>query len=188
MTIILASRSPFRQHALDVLGLTYRIIASDIDESAIRHEDPHELARLLSKAKAQKIGDRNPDAVIIAADLFVVHDREIIEKPRDKKQAYENLKSFSGKTFEIVTGLAVYNSQTKNMLATSESCQVTFRELSDFEINDYISKYPVVQFAGAFEADGLLRFAEHVKGNYNFRAALPVNKLILFLRKNEINV
>lgn len=188
MTIILASRSPFRQHALDVLGLTYRIIASDIDESAIRHEDPHELARLLSKAKAQKIGDQNPDSLVVAADLFVVHDGEIIEKPRDEKQAYERLRSFSGRSFEIVTGLAVYNSHTKNMLATSESCQVTFRELSDFEINDYISRYPVVNFAGAFEADGLLRFAEHVEGNYNFRAAIPVNKLIFFIRENGINV
>ena len=87
MRIILASQSPFRKHALDVLGLKYEIIPSNIDESAIRHEDPNELAQLLSKAKAQKIGEENPDSVIISADLFVVYDNKIIEKPRDENHA-----------------------------------------------------------------------------------------------------
>ena len=188
MRIILASQSPFRRHALDVLGLKYEIIPSNIDEAAIRHEDPNELAQLLSKAKAQKIGEENPDSVIISADLFVVCDNKIIEKPRDENHAKEMLKSFSGKTFEIVTGLAVYNSKTQNLLSTSEVCKVRFRDLSDFEINDYVSRFPAVKCAGAFEADGLLRFAEYIEGNYNFKTAIPVNKLILFLRENGINV
>lgn len=188
MKIILASQSPFRKHALDVLGLKYKTLPSDIDESAIRNEDPNELAQLLSKAKAQKIGEDNPDSIIIAADLFVVHNKKIIEKPRDENHAKEMLKLFSGNTFEIVTGLAVYNSKTKKLLSTSEVCKVRFRDLSDFEINDYVSRYPAVKCAGAFEADGLLRFAEYIEGNYNFKTAIPVNKLILFLRENEINV
>jgi len=188
MKIILASQSPYRKHALDILGLEYETIPSDIDESAINHDDPNELAKLLSKAKAQKIGDENPDSIIIAADLFIVHDKKIIGKPRNEKQAKEMLISFSGQTFEIVAGLTVYNSQTRKMLTTSEVCKVRFRNLSDFEINDYISKYPVIKCAGAFEADGLLRFAEYIEGNYNFKAGMPVNKLILFLRENGVKV
>jgi septum formation protein len=188
MKIILASQSPFRKHALDVLGLKYETIPSNIDESAIRHKNPNELAQLLSKAKAKKIGEENPNAIIISADLFVVHDNKIIEKPRDENHAKEILKSFSEKTFEIVTGLAVYNSKTNNLLCASEICKVRFRKLSDFEINDYVSRFPAVKCAGAFEADGLLRFAEYIEGNYNFKTAMPVNKLILFLRENAINV
>jgi predicted house-cleaning NTP pyrophosphatase (Maf/HAM1 superfamily) len=98
------------------------------------------------------------------------------------------LKSFSGHTFEIIAGLAVFNGATQNLLSTSEVCKVRFRELTDFEINDYVSKYPVMKFAGAFDADGLLRFADYIEGNYNFKAGLPVNKLILFLRENGITV
>jgi len=188
MRIILASQSPFRKHALDVLGLKYETIPSNIDESAIRHKDPDELAQLLSRAKALKIGDENADSIVISADLFVVHKNKIIEKPRDENHAKEMLKSLSGDTFEIVTGLVVYNSDTKKLLSTSEVCEVRFRELSDFEIDDYIARFPAVKCAGAFEADGLLRFAEYIKGNYNFRTAIPVNKLILFLRENGINV
>lgn len=188
MRIILVSQSPFRKHALDILGLEYETIPSNLDESTIRHENPNELAQLLSKAKALKIGEENPDSIIISADLFVVHNSKIIEKPRDENHAKEMLKSFSGSVFDIITGLVVYNSETKNILSTSEICKVRFRDLSDFEINDYVARFPAVKCAGAFEADGLLRFAEYIEGNYNFKTAMPVNKLILFLRENGINV
>ncbi len=188
MRIILASQSPFRKHALNVLGLNYEIVPSNIDESLIRHENPNKLAQLLSEAKSKKIGEEQKDSIIIAADLFVVHKNKIFEKPHDENHAKEMLRSLSGETFEIITGLAVYNSNNKKLLSTSESCKVKFRSLSDLEINDYIARYPVVKCAGAFEADGLLRFAEYIEGNYNFKTAIPVNKLILFLRENRINV
>ncbi len=188
MKIILASQSPFRRHALDILGLDYETIPSNIDESAIRHKNPGELAQLLSKAKAQKIAEENSDAIIISADLFVVHNNIIIEKPRDENHAKKMLKSLSGQVFNIITGLVVLNSKTKKIFSTVETCVVRFRSLSDFEIEDYVLRFPAVKCAGAFEADGLLRFAEHIDGNYNFKAAMPVNKLILFLRESGVNV
>lgn len=188
MRMILASKSPFRTHALDVLGLDYETIPSNIDESLIRHENPNKLVQLLSEAKSKKIGEDNKDSIVIAADLFVVHKNEILEKPEDENQAEQMLKSLSGNLFDIITGLAVYNSQTEKLLSTSEICKVKFRNLSDFEINDYISRYPVLKCAAAFEADGLLRFAEHIEGNYNFKTAIPVNRLVEFLRENGVKV
>jgi len=187
-TIILASQSPFRKHALEILGLEYEIMPSNIDESAIRHNDPHTMARMLSEAKAIEIGKNQKSATIIAADLFVVHQNKILEKPADIKEAKEMLHTLSGSKFDIVTGLAVYNSKTGKLLSSSDTCKVTFRKLLDLEIDDYITRYPVTTVAGAFEADGLLRFAERIEGNYNFKAALPVNKLIEFLRENDIKI
>ena len=188
MRIILASQSPFRKHALDILGLEYETIPSNIVESAIKHEDPNELAQLLSKAKALAIAKDNPDSIIISADLLDVLNGKIIGKPKDKNQAKEMLRAFSGQTFEIVTGLVVYNAKTEKLLSTSEVCKVRFRELSDFEIDNYVARFPVLKCAGGFEADGLLRFAEYIEGNYNFKAAMPINKLILFLRENGVEV
>ncbi|MCC6643525.1 septum formation protein Maf [Candidatus Peregrinibacteria bacterium] len=188
MRIILASQSPFRKHALEVLGLAYETLPSNIDESAIRHTDPSQLALLLSQAKARKIGETEKNAIIIAADLFVVHQGKIIEKPRDEADAQNMLKNFSNQSFQIISGLAVYNSETDQLHSSADSCQVKFRELTDFEIADYIARFPALKCAGAFEADGLLRFAEHIEGNYNFKAGLAVNKLIEFLRINSIKV
>lgn len=186
MSIILASQSTYRKHALDILGLTYEVMPSDIDESAIRHEQPSELAKLLSEAKAKKIGDQHPNAVVIAADLFVVHRGKIIGKPTDEHDARRMLGSFSGEKFEIVTGLAVFHGGKQKMLSGSDVCVVRFRELSDYEIDDYVKRYPVVRCAGSFEADGLLRFAEHIEGSYNFKAALPVDRLVVFLRQQGV--
>ncbi len=188
MKIILASQSPFRKHALDILGLEYQTVDSRVDERLIQHADPSELAQLLSKSKAMVVAGDYTNAIIIAADLFVVCDTTIIQKPKDEEQAREMLHFFSGKMLEIVTGLAMYNTITKKMLSTTERCKVRFRELSDFEIGDYVKRFPVLQCAGAFEADGLLRFADYIEGNYNFKTAVPMNKLILFLRENGVEV
>jgi len=188
MKLILASQSTFRKFALDVLGLEYETIPSNFDESSIRHENSETLTLRLSEAKAKKIGDNNPDSITIAADLFVDYKNKIFEKPKDMRKARGMLKTLSGNTFNIVTGLAVYNSNTKKLLSTVEICEVKFRNLTDFEVSDYISRYPVLKCSAAFEADGLLRFAESVNGNYNFRTAIPMNKLIIFLRNNGIKV
>lgn len=188
MKIILASKSPFRKHALDVLGLKYQVIPSDIDEKVIRHKSPAILTQLLSQAKARKIGEKHKNAIIIAADLFVVNNNKILEKPQDERDAKRILRMLSNKNFRILAGLSVYNSQTKKMLSTCEICKVHFRNLSNFEISDYVSRYPATKCAGAFEADGLLRFADRIEGSYNFMTAIPVDKLILFLRKNKVIV
>jgi len=188
MRIILASESPFRKHALDLLGLQYETIPSQIDESLIVHNDLYVRAEMLSQAKAKKVGELHGDAIIIAADLFVIHDGKIFEKPKDMVEAKEMLASFSGTALEIVTGFAVYNSGTQKLLSSFDVCRVLFRTLNNFEINDYITRYPVLKCAAGFEADGLLRFAEHIEGSYNFKAALPVNRLIEFLRENEVAV
>jgi|SRR3989344_7421834 len=188
MKIILASQSPFRRHALDVLGVSYETIPSNFDESSVRDKDPKELARKLSESKALTIGEAHIDDVVIASDLLVVSNGIILEKPKDEQDAFEMLSRLSGSCFEIITGLAVYNAKNKKMLSAVETCSVTFRRLEDHEIRDYIARYPAVKCAGAFEDNGLLRFAESISGSYNFRAAMPVNKLVYFLREQGIKV
>ena len=110
------------------------------------------------------------------------HYDKIIEKPKDREEAKEILSSLSGHRFELVNGLAVYNSRTQEMLTATETCKVRFRKLDDYEIDDYISRYDTTRYAGAFEADGFLRFAEYIEGNFVLPAGLPVNNLIEFLK------
>ena len=142
----------------------------------------------MSIAKAQKIAEKETDAVIIAADLFVVHGKTILEKPKSLQEAQEMLQQLSGNEFQIVTGMTVLQASIGKQCTALETCTVRFRKLSENEISDYIRRYPVLKTAAAFEADGLLRFAEHIEGNYNFKAALPMNKLVEFLREFGIRV
>jgi septum formation protein len=100
----------------------------------------------------------------------------------------EFLHELSGSMFRFVTSLAVIRSDTKRILSAVETSEIRFRELLEREIRNYVNSYPVLRFAGAFEGDGVLRFAESVSGSYNFVTALPVSRLAIFLREQGVDV
>jgi MAF protein len=188
MRVVLASESQSRKRALDILGLTYEVRPSAIDERSIRNSNPAALTRKLAEAKAWKVAGDVPDAVVVSGDAVVAKDGKILEKPRSNEEAVKFLGELSGSVFQFVTSLAVIRSDTRRMLSTVETSEITFRKLIDREILDYVSRYPVLKFAGAFEGDGVLRFADSVSGSYNFITALPVSRLAVFLREQGVEV
>jgi len=188
MKIVLASESPFRKRTLDLIGLPYEIRASRIDEKAIRHNDPAELTRQLAEAKARAIASEFPESLIVSGDAVAAQGSNIFEKPRDKREAVEFLKQFSGNHFQFVTSIAVLNTKTNRMLSVVESCDITFRVLLDREIERYVEKYDVLSYAGAFENDAVLLFAERISGSYNLGTALPPSRLIVLLREQGVAV
>ena len=188
MKLILASQSPYRKYAMDLLGLDYEIVPSTIDEKSIRDKNPRTLAEKLSEAKALSVAEKYDDAIIIASDALVSVNGSIFEKPGDKHEAFEMLSNLSNNRFEFVTGLAVLNTLTREKSTTVRSCEIKFRPLSDGEIHKYIATYPVLNCAGAFEHHGLLFFSESISGSYNFRTAIPVPELTLFLRRQGIPI
>jgi septum formation protein len=188
MKIVLASESQFRKRALDMLGLAYEVFPSRIDERTIRDSNPAELTRKLAEAKAWKVASECPDAVIVSGDAVVSKDGRIYEKPRSLDEAAQFLRELSGSEFQFVTSLAVIHSQTRRILSTVEISNISFRELVEREIQAYISQYAVLNYAGAFESDAVLRFAERISGSYNFVTALPVSRLIVFLRAQGVDI
>src|SRR5579864_6581386 len=141
MKIVLASESQFRKRALDMLGLAYEICPSGVDEKAIRNNNPVDLTRKLAEAKARKVASECADAVVVAGDAVVSKGNRIYEKPRDKAEAAQFLRELSGGEFQFVTALAVIHSQTGKMLSTVEVSDISFRQLVEYEIQAYISKY-----------------------------------------------
>src|SRR5215472_4964337 len=188
MKIVLASESPFRKRALDLIGLPYETRPSRIDEKAIRDDNPEELTRKLAEAKARKIATECPNAVVVSGDAVAAKDGKIFEKPRDKQEAAEFLKEFSGNHFQFVTSIAVLNTRTNRMLSTVETSDIFFRTMLDREIQEYINKYDVLSYAGAFENDAVLLFADRIAGSYNLGTALPPSKLIVLLREQGVEV
>jgi septum formation protein len=188
MKIVLASESKFRKRALDVLGLPFETCPSYIDEKAIRDIDPARLTCKLAEAKARKVAERRPDAIIVSGDAVVSKNGKIYEKPRDLSQAVQFLKELSGGELQFVTSLAVLNAQNGKMLSTVEVSNIAFRRLEEKEIQSYIRKYNVLNYAGAFESDAVLFFAERFSGSYNVVTALPVSTLILFLREQGVDI
>ena len=187
MKIVLASASPFRKRALDMLGVPYEICPSRIDEKAIRDNDPASLTRKLAEKKARKVASEHPDAVVVSGDAVVSKAGRIYEKPRNLAEAAQSLRELSGGEFQFVTAPAVMHSQTRRMLSTVEVSDI-FRPLAEGEIQSHIEKYSVLNYAGAFESDAVLFFADRICGSYNFVTALPVSGLIVFLRAQGIRI
>ena len=188
MKIILASESVFRRRALDILGLTYQVMPSNIDEKAIRHENARHMARRIATAKAHKISQGHPSALVVAADVFCVFRRKIYEKPRTVAEAKRMLRTFSGKEQAIITGIAVYDPKRKRIRSKAGVTYVKFRILHKDEIDDYVRRYPVTKLAGAYEADGLIRFASHVRGDYPPLVGFTMPQLIALLRQAGLRI
>jgi MAF protein len=188
MKIILASESASRRRAMDILGLAYEVRPSRIDEKAIRERDPDRLACRLSEAKARKVAESNPDAIIVAGDAVVSKAGRIYEKPVDAAEAFQFLRGFSGDAVEFVTAIAVMNSATGQLLTAVHHSEIVFRSLSDSEVADYVRRYDVLRFAGAFDGDAVIRFADHVSGSYNFAPGLALNDLITLLRMHGVEI
>ncbi len=186
--IVLASRSSSRRRTLELLGLKFEVMPADIDEKKLKEKDPEKRAEKLAVMKAKEIGKKLNDAIIIAADLVVVFDGKLYEKPESIEEAKEMLKEFSGNTVTIIAALAVMDSSSGKLLSTVKKCDVKFRKLEEEEINRYVQKYPVLNFSGAFDGNFVLMYAEEICGSTAFYTGLPTNELVLFLRELGVSV
>jgi len=188
MRIVLASESQFRRRAMDMVGVPYETLPASIDEKAIRHDDPAQLTRQLAEAKAWKVAEQCPDAVIVSGDAVAAKDGRIYEKPRDLDEAAQFLREFAGSEFQFVTSLAVLHTPKRKLLSAVEISNITFRPLLEREIQNYIQKYAVLNYAGAFESDAVLKFADKVSGAVNIGTALPVSRLVALLLEQGVEV
>ena len=151
-------------------------------------DNPYELAKFLALGKAQDVAKHYDDAIIIGADTFVFSGRKFIGKPKDEADARKILTEFSGKTHEIVTGLAIIDTKNNMVVNDYDEARVTFRKLSTEEIEDYVATGEPMDKAGAY---GLMHrgavLIEKVEGDFYSVIGLPLNKLHMALKKLGVN-
>jgi len=178
--VILASASPRRRELLTLIGIRHEVRPADIDESLLAGEMPAGHAERLARAKAHTIAGREPDAVVIAADTIVVVDGDVLGKPADKAVAHAMLRRLSGRTHTVLTAIAVARaSRTESAV---ESVDVTFRALTDDEINAYIATGEPMDKAGAYGIQGYgATIVERVDGDYFSVMGLGLRRLIELL-------
>ncbi len=174
--IILASRSPRRKKLLRQIGLDFEIIASTIDESEVVDSNPQSLVKRLSYLKAKDVAKRNP-GIIIAADTVVSLKEEILEKPKNQREAIEMLSNLSGKTHQVFTGITVINEE--KVLTDYEKTDVTFRNITAEEIEAYVATGSPMDKAGAYgiQDQGAI-FVKKIKGCFYNVMGLSLVKLV----------
>ena len=152
-SLILASSSRYRAESLGRLGLPFKQISPQIDESALPNEAGKELAQHLAVHKARIVAQTNPDATIIGSDQVACLQDQVLGKPGSIVKARQQLKACQGKTVHFYTAVAVIDKgQVHSYVDTTE---VVFRTLDDEVIAQYLDREPAIDCAGSFKVEGL---------------------------------
>ena len=182
MKIILASNSPRRKELLTAHNIAFEVIPSDISEELNPHLSPVDNVMSLAKQKALDVYEKCKKQPILAADTVVVYNNEILGKPADEQDAFRMLKLLSGKTHEVITGVAYISD---NGVETShEISKVTFNLLTDEEIVEYIDTKEPMDKAGSYAIQGIgAKLVKSYEGEYNNIVGLPMKLVLKMLKK-----
>ena len=180
MKLILASQSPRRRELLGLLRIPFDVRVADIDETMNPDLPADEEVGRVSRSKAMAIA-ADENEIIIAADTIVVVGGKILGKPRSEDHARQMLKSLSGRDHQVMTGVTVLKG--KHAITHTEVTHVTFRQLSDAEIDAYVQTGEPMDKAGAYGIQGgAALFCEKLHGDYYNVMGLPVCRLGLMLK------
>lgn len=182
MNYILASKSPRRKEILENLGVAFEIVTADTDESS-DERDPHRLVEILSERKGLAVRDKLlseghdlSDTVIISSDTVVAIDGQILGKPQDADDARRMLRLLSGRTHEVVSGVALIGNDRIGV--AHEITEVTFDKWDGETVEKYISVARPYDKAGAYAIQGLASaWIKGIRGCYFNIVGLPVHRL-----------
>jgi septum formation protein len=180
--IILASSSPRRLELLKKAVKKFNIFPGSFNEQNVKEKDPVKFAIKAAAGKAMDVGNRFPSAIVIGADTIVVLKSKIFGKPKNPTDARKALRALSGKTHQVITGVAVYLKDGEKLMSAYESTDVTFKSLSKKEVDDYVNEGSVHDKAGSYAIQDIGgRFIDKIKGDYDNVVGLPVALVIKLL-------
>jgi septum formation protein len=183
MKLILASASPRRAEILRNAGFEFEVLPAHVDETRFLGESPEDYVRRLADAKARIAAEhaaRNHiRAIIIGADTAVVAAGELLGKPSGIEDARRMLRLLSGRTHEVLTGVSVLRVPEGPSTLHVETTRVTFLELSNHEIEDYIGTGEPFDKAGAYGIQGIGgKFVARIEGCYFNVMGLPLSRVV----------
>ena len=195
MAIVLASASPRRKELMErFCGQELVIIPAKGEETIPEDAGPGKTVEALARGKAREVAALrrvetagSPKDIVIGADTIVWHEGRIFGKPHSREEAAAMLRSLSGCTHEGYTGVCVICGDQE--LTEHEKTAVTFREMTEKEIVDYIATGEPMDKAGAYGAQGFgALFVSGIEGDFFNVMGLPLCRLGLMLKKTGVDL
>lgn len=187
--IILASQSPRRRSLLSQINLRFIIHPSALEEKFDLESAPTDIVKNLATQKARDVAQNYASALVIGADTIVVHDGDILGKPTDEADAFRLLKKLSNDSHEVYSGVCLLltdrNKNESSITTFHEVTEVTFADLNDEEIWDYIQTGSPMDKAGAYgiQDDWGSLFITGIKGDYYNVVGFPLHHFYTELKK-----
>ena len=174
---ILASASPRRKDILSQVDLDFIIEPSNINEDFSIELLPKAFCEHWAREKANDIAKSHSDKLIIGADTIVIIDDNILGKPKSYKESFTMLKSLSGKTHQVLTGVSLIHLDLGIDFTFNESTDVSFCHLTDEEINKYINKCKPYDKAGSYGIqNGFSVYVEKINGCFYNVMGFPISR------------
>lgn len=183
--VILASGSLNRQIMMKVLRIPFRIVVSQFDEQSIKETNQAKRAKKIALGKAKAVASKHR-GIVIAADTFTVCGKKVMEKPKTKKEAKGMLIALSGKKAICYTGFCFINPQAALIFSTTVKTEVWFRNFYEKELDEYVNKMPVTEWAAAYAPSEIyvLGMIKKINGSLTgLTHGLPTEHLIPLLKK-----
>lgn len=180
--LVLASNSPRRQQLLREMGVEFTVQVRPTDELFPSDMPVSDVAGYLAQHKAEQFAHDLGDKLILCADTVVVVDDTILNKPADAAEARDMLRLLSGRSHQVITGVCLLSPQGYKTL--SDVAHVTFKTLTDSEIEYYITHYRPFDKAGAYgvqEWIGMIGIP-HIEGSFYTIMGLPLHKVYELLQ------
>ena len=189
MKIILASKSGVRKQILDKYGVENEVVVSNVDEDEIKESllaesaDPLLISKNLAEIKSIKVSNKNPDRYVLGADSVISLNKELINKPHSREEAFTILKKLNNSKHYLISSVCIAKNGAMVWNHT-DSSELKMKNLNDDELSSYLNKietktliaYGVYQI----EADGLELF-EYVKGDKDSIMGLPIKEIINYI-------
>lgn len=188
--LVLASTSPFRRELLSRLIADFQVADPRTDETPLPDETPEALALRLSEAKARAVAPGHPGALIIGSDQVAVCDGRIYGKPGNHERAVAQLQELRGRTVNFFTGLCLLDTRNNQAHVRGIPTLVTFRNLTDQEIEAYLEREPAYNCAGSAKSEGLgIALIARLEGSDpNALVGLPLIALCDLFRETGLRV
>jgi septum formation protein len=184
MKIILASNSPRRKELLEKHKISFVVKPSNVNEVIDKNLSVYENVMNLAKIKALDVFNRNQEEVVLAADTIVVYENEILGKPIDEMDAFRMLKLLSGKTHEVITGVALFSEDSQ--IIDYEVSKVTFNKITEEEILEYIKTKEPMDKAGSYAIQGIgSKFVKSYEGEFDNIVGLPMKLVLKMLNRSN---
>lgn len=182
--LVLASASPRRREFLERLGYRFAAVASQVDESILAEESPEAHVLRLSRDKALEVaGRRGQDGrYFLGSDTIVLCDSEILGKPGQAEEAARMLRLLSGREHQVITGYAIHDRAESKTRCDLVITRVSFRDLTEAEIDGYIASGEPFDKAGGYAIQGLAAvFVSRIAGSYTNVVGLPLAEVVATL-------
>jgi septum formation protein len=196
--VILASGSPRRKEIMDIMGIKYEVISSDVKEE-VHETEPAAMVKALAILKSNAGADiinkekqKDQEYIIIGADTMVFYEENALGKPKDVEDAVRMISMLSGNTHEVYTGVGIvilHYDGTREELSTAVSTKVSVQDMTMAQIREYVATGEPMDKAGAYAIQGQFGiYIKEIQGDYYNVVGFPIAKIYSMLLKKGIDL